>query len=72
MIEVALFTGVGLLGYILANQYKQEEREKFVPQPPPTIDHIALSQQPKGHNNMVPFLGQESHRVCEMMQIVKF
>jgi len=65
MIEVALFTGVGLLWYILANQYKQEEREKFVPQPPPTIDHIALSQQPKGHNNMVPFFGA---RVTQSMR----
>jgi len=66
MIELALFTGVGLLGYVLATQYKDPQpprREGFVDAitpPPGTItvnDSVTYSQQPKGHNNMVPFFG---------------
>jgi hypothetical protein len=65
MIEVALFTGVGLLGYILATQYKEEKpiaRERFTDATvPPTSaitqnDSVTFSQD-KGHNNMVPFFG---------------
>ena len=67
MIEVALFTGVGLLGYILATQYKDEPaghggregfRDATVP-PPLSItqnDSVTFAQD-KGHNNMVPFFG---------------
>lgn len=63
MIEVALFTGVGLLGYILANQYKEEKaipREKFVvpqAQPDPLNDRVVQTQSVQGHGNMVPFFG---------------
>ena len=65
MIEVALFTGVGLLGYILATQYKEESslpRERFtdVVVPPTSVttqnDSVTFSQD-QGHNNMVPFFG---------------
>jgi hypothetical protein len=64
MIEVALFTGVGLLGYILATQYNEEnKREGFydaVSPPASAItqnDSVTYSQDNKGHNNMVPFFG---------------
>jgi len=68
MIEVALFTGVGLLGYILATKYNEESKntqhgregfEDAVSPPKSAItqnDSVALSQE-KGHNNMVPFFG---------------
>jgi hypothetical protein len=67
MIEVALFTGLGLLGYVLATQYNDESktsrgREGFqdaVSPPRSAItqnDSVALSQE-QGHNNMVPFFG---------------
>jgi len=68
MIEVALFTGVGLLGYILANQYREEKevltrpKEHFVvptAQPNPTNDRVVYTQDAKGHNNMVPFFGSK-------------
>ena len=64
MIEVALFTGVGLLGYVLATQYKDEPvvaRERFTDA---AVTSSAITQndsvtysQDKGHNNMVPFFG---------------
>jgi hypothetical protein len=67
MIEVALFTGVGLLGYILATQYKDKDhpvlREGFhdaISAPPGSIvqnDSVTYTQDNKGHNNMVPFFG---------------
>ena len=71
MIEVALFTGVGLLGYILATQYNDESKNKLQPQgregfedavsPPRSAitqnDSVSYSQSEKGHNNMVPFFG---------------
>jgi hypothetical protein len=67
MIEVALFTGVGLLGYILATQYKDKDhpvlREGFqdaISAPPGSIvqnDSVTYTQDIKGHNNMVPFFG---------------
>uniref|UniRef100_A0A6C0CIM9 Uncharacterized protein n=1 Tax=viral metagenome TaxID=1070528 RepID=A0A6C0CIM9_9ZZZZ len=68
MIEVALFTGVGLLGYILATQYNDESKnrpqgregfEDAVSPPKSAItqnDSVAYSQE-QGHNNMVPFFG---------------
>lgn len=67
MIEVALFTGLGLLGYVLATQYNDESktprgREGFndaVSPPRSAItqnDSVATSQE-QGHNNMVPFFG---------------
>jgi hypothetical protein len=63
MIEVALFTGVGLLGYILATQYKDEPvaRERFTDAAITSSsivnnDSVVYSQD-KGHNNMVPFFG---------------
>ena len=70
MIEVALFTGIGLLGYILSTQYtdaskKKERFQDSAPQgstPPPSsqqtlTEHVVLSGNAKGHNNMVPFFG---------------
>ena len=66
MIEVALFTGVGLLGYILANQYKDEQthkpREHFViPRAQPDVlnNRVVETQAVKGHGNMVPFFGSK-------------
>uniref|UniRef100_A0A6C0K8Z0 Uncharacterized protein n=1 Tax=viral metagenome TaxID=1070528 RepID=A0A6C0K8Z0_9ZZZZ len=68
MIEVALFTGVGLLGYILATKYNDESKNKpqgregfedAVSPPKSAItqnDSVSYSQE-KGHNNMVPFFG---------------
>lgn len=68
MIEVALFTGVGLLGYILATKYNEESKttqhgregfEDAVSPPKSAITHndsVAYSQE-QGHNNMVPFFG---------------
>jgi hypothetical protein len=65
MIEVALFTGIGLLGYILATQNKDDHpREPFVTSAaPPNVvdaaptDRANVSQSSTGHNNMVPFFG---------------
>jgi hypothetical protein len=70
MIEVALFTGIGLLGYILSTQYtdaskKKERFQDSAPRgstPPPSsqqtlTEHVVLSGNAKGHNNMVPFFG---------------
>ena len=69
MIQLALFTGLGLLGYILATQYaeKKQPKETFL-NPMPIIesnDNVMLTQTPKGHNNMVPFFGS---RVTQNMQ----
>jgi hypothetical protein len=64
MIEVALFTGVGLLGYILATQYKDEPvaRERFTDAAVTSAitqnDSVTYSQD-KGHNNMVPYFGSK-------------
>jgi hypothetical protein len=59
MIQLALFTGLGLLGYILATQYKPQPKETFLSPRPFTEsnDNVMLTQTPKGHNNMVPFFG---------------
>jgi hypothetical protein len=69
MIQLALFTGLGLLGYILATQYteKKQPKETFL-NPRPTEefnDMIPVTQQAKGHNNMVPFFGA---KVTQNMQ----
>lgn len=61
MIQLALFTGLGLLGYILATQFsrKQQPKETFLtPRPMDKFnDNVELTQAPQGHNNMVPFFG---------------
>jgi hypothetical protein len=62
MIQIALFTGLGLLGYILATQYNSTRRnpkETFLtPRPLNKFnDSVQLTQAPQGHNNMVPFFG---------------
>lgn len=63
MIQLALLTGLGLLGYILATQYSETKnipKEAFLNPPRPTDDfndRVELSQAQKGHNNMVPFFG---------------
>lgn len=61
MIQLALFTGLGLLGYILATQYQREKqpKETFLnPRPMSAFnDEVQLTQTPQGHNNMVPFFG---------------
>ena len=72
MIEIALFSGIGLLGYILSTQYSSEKggKEAFtaarlppggqspgVPTRATTGGEVQFSQGPKGHNNMVPFFG---------------
>lgn len=70
MIEVALFTGIGLLGYILSTQYTDPSKKKEgfrsgVPvsstppasQLPQLTENVRLSADAKGHNNMVPFFG---------------
>lgn len=71
MIQLALFTGLGLLGYILATQYNLKlsgynPREMFVDsrETRPTMesangqgDKVLVTQTPQGHNNMVPFYG---------------
>ena len=71
MIQLALFTGLGLLGYILSTQYNsnlaaRNPREMFVDarETRPTIesadghsDNVMVSQGMQGHNNMVPFYG---------------
>ena len=71
MIQLALFTGLGLLGYILSTQYnsklaKHNPREMFVDgrrsQPIAGFadghdDRVQTTQEMKGHNNMVPFYG---------------
>jgi hypothetical protein len=70
MIEVALFTGIGLLGYILSTQYMEpnKKKERFQDSalrdvnthssPRGTLtEQVVLSGGEKGHNNMVPFFG---------------
>ena len=69
MIEVALFTGIGLLGYILSTQYAapKTKKEGFSSQVPavanlvtssaPLTEQVRLSANAQGHNNMVPFFG---------------
>lgn len=58
MIEVALLIGLGAVGYLLATQQKQEHFQLALPRP--TEEHqddVIHSQNPKGHNNEVPFFG---------------
>jgi len=75
MIEVALFTGIGLLGYILSTQYTADsaskKKEGFRDAPrsstatlpasispnAPLTEQVRLTNDTKGHNNMVPFFG---------------
>lgn len=61
MIQLALFTGLGLLGYILSTQYaKQKQPKETFLSPRPTSqynDQVEMTQAPQGHNNMVPFFG---------------
>ena len=76
MIEVALFTGIGLLGYILSTQYASDSAKKkegfrdvprisngsaTLPQSKspnaPLTEQVRLTNDMKGHNNMVPFFG---------------
>jgi hypothetical protein len=69
MIQLALFTGLGLLGYILATQYSgtPSPKETFL-NPRPVQQHtdgVVVTQEPAGHNNMVPFFGP---RVTQNMQ----
>jgi hypothetical protein len=69
MIQLALFTGLGLLGYILATQYteKKQPKETFL-NPRPTEefnDMMPVTQEAKGHNNMVPYFGS---RVTQNMR----
>jgi len=62
MIQLALFTGLGLLGYILATQYKAkvpQPKETFLSPRPLDVsnDRVEHTQAPQGHANMVPFYG---------------
>ena len=73
MIEVALFTGIGLLGYVLTTQYSDANANKkkepfYAPPPPPPgqqqqsspgvlTEDVRITTNAKGHNNMVPFFG---------------
>jgi hypothetical protein len=64
MIQLALFAGLGLLGYILATQYQtlsSPPREMFLSPRPyaKEKDEVLITQAPKGHNNMVPFFGSK-------------
>ena len=79
MIQLALFTGLGLLGYILATQYntqlnKRNPKEMFIgsrqnylsPMPVSMeTDRVETTQAQQGHNNMVPFFGA---KVTQNMQ----
>lgn len=71
MIQLALITGLGLLGYILATQYQDktgvQPKETFLnPRPLDQYnDRVELTQAPQGHNNMVPFFGA---RVTQNLQ----
>lgn len=61
MIEIALFMGLGILGYVLAQQQELERgpKETFIA-PRPMVDHnerVMITDNPKGHHNMVPFFG---------------
>ena len=70
MIEIALFSGIGLLGYILSTQYSSNSSEKKESFTTPPVDlrpgvstlattgpDVKYGQSGKGHNNMVPFFG---------------
>ena len=57
MIELALLTGLGAVGYMLATQ--EPTKEGFELQPRPTEKHTdaVVHKQDKGHSNQVPFFG---------------
>ena len=64
MIELALLLGLGAVGYMLAVQQPEKDltllNERFVNMPRSTSEHtdpVIHSQDPKGHNNEVPFFG---------------
>lgn len=61
MIQLALFTGLGLLGYILASRYTRQQQPKETFLNPRQLDEyndrVELTQAPQGHGNMVPFFG---------------
>ena len=60
MIQLALFAGLGLLGYILATKYQSPKETFLTPHPyKDENDHMLVTQMPKGHNNMVPFFGSK-------------
>jgi hypothetical protein len=67
MIELALLLGLGAVGYMLAVQQPEKDltlvNEGFTTVlPRPTSDHtdpVIHSQDPKGHNNEVPFFGSK-------------
>jgi hypothetical protein len=60
MIQLALFAGLGLLGYILATQYQSPKETFLSPRPyKEENDNVLITQMPKGHNNMVPFFGSK-------------
>jgi hypothetical protein len=69
MIELALLVGLGAVGYMLAKDqpsstehYSNGEAEA---RPTQKIqDEIVHTQQEKGHNNEVPFLGRMLRRAC--------
>lgn len=62
MIELAMFMGLGILGYVLAQQARTETiqpKETFLnPRPvSESNDGVIITDNPKGHSNMVPFFG---------------
>ena len=61
MIQLALFTGLGLLGYILASRYTRQQQPKETFLNPRQLDEyndrVEVTQAPQGHGNMVPFFG---------------
>lgn len=65
MIEIALFTGLGILGYVLAQQDQKGKvtnpKETFISYSYQDIldDTVTQSQEQAGHNNMVPYFGSK-------------
>ena len=62
MIEIALFMGLGILGYVLSQQARSEKtnpKELFTS--PRALsehnDNVMITSETKGHSNMVPFFG---------------
>lgn len=60
MIELALLTGLGVLGYVLARQTPQNKTENFettayIPDDDETFEFVPPEQ--KGHSNQVPYFG---------------
>lgn len=65
MIEAALLTALGSVGYMLATQQKPTQKsleEKFSLRPRPLQEHVdpvQQSREAKSHNNQVPFFGSK-------------